>query len=76
MVNIIINLWNIFYYWFMKYMYFFMYVWYVDNELEFNDNIIYCRFLDILSELDFEIVELVDLKFILLEDVCISIIYF
>lgn len=76
MVNIIINLWNIFYYWFMKYMYFFMYVWYVDNELEFNDNIIYCRFLDILSELDLEIVELVDLKFILLEDVCIIIIYF
>lgn len=76
MVNIFINLWNIFYYWFMKYMYFFMYVWYVDNELEFNDNIIYCRFLDILSELDLEIVELVDLKFILLEDVCISIIYF
>lgn len=76
MINIIINLWNIFYYWFMKYMYFFMYVWYVDNELEFNDNIIYCRFLDILSELDLEIVELVDLKFILLEDVCISIIYF
>lgn len=76
MVNIIINSWNIFYYWFMKYMYFFMYVWYVDNELEFNDNIIYCRFLDILSELDLEIVELVDLKFILLEDVCISIIYF
>lgn len=76
MVNIIINLWNIFYYWFMKYMYFFMYVWYVDNELEFNDNIIYCRFLDILSELDLEIVELVDLKFILLEDVCIRIIYF
>lgn len=73
MVNIIINLWNIFYYWFMKYMYFFMYVWYVDNELEFNDNIIYCRFLDILSELDLEIVELVDLKFILLEDVCISV---
>lgn len=36
MVNIIINLWNIFYYWFMKYMYFFMYVWYVDNELEFK----------------------------------------
>lgn len=73
MVNIIIDLWDIFYYWFMKYMYFFMYVWYVDNELEFNDNIIYCRFLDILSELDLEIVELVDLKFILLEDVCISV---
>lgn len=36
MVNIIIDLWDIFYYWFTKYMYFFMYVWYVDNELEFK----------------------------------------
>lgn len=49
-----------------------MYVWYVDNELELNDNIIYCRLPDTPSEPDLETVEPADPKFIPLEDVCTS----
>lgn len=60
----------------MKHMYFLMYVWYVDNELELNDNIIYCRLPDTPSEPDLETVEPADPKFIPLEDVCTSITYF
>lgn len=76
MVNIITNSWNTSYHWFMKYMYSLMYVWYVDNELELNDNIIYCRLPDTPSEPDLETVEPADPKFIPLEDVCTSITYF